>query len=153
MRRGPWRLGILFALLLGVGLGLGYTWVLFPHRATDAQPGALRADFKDQYRSVVAASRGDRQPRAGHVSLLGDANPSLNAQVQRMLAAHRTGRRSGAKLASALKGHMVTTRVARRPDSHPEVISRSSFTPTFPPPTDIAVLLPNAAVNRTQRRY
>ena len=54
MRRVPWS--ILFALLMGVGLGLGYTWVISPHPMMDAQPNALRGDFKDQYRSLIAAA-------------------------------------------------------------------------------------------------
>jgi hypothetical protein len=126
--------------------------VLFPHRATDAQPGALRADFKDQYRSVVAASYAatGNLPRAqARLSLLGDANPidSLNAQAQRMLASAQTFERADqvAALASALSkdisgdnasGAIVSTATL-------EVISSAgnTFTPTFPPPTDIAVLL------------
>ena len=44
MRRIPWS--VLFALLLGMGMGLAYTWILYLHPNTDAQPSALRADFR-----------------------------------------------------------------------------------------------------------
>jgi len=149
MRRS---LGVLFALLLGMGLGLGYTWVLFPHRVTDAQPSALRADFKDQYRSVVAASYAatGNLPRArARLSVLGDTNPidSLNAQAQRMLASAQSFERADlvAALASTLNkdtsgdnasGAIISTATL-------ELISNAgnTLTPTFPPETDIAALL------------
>jgi hypothetical protein len=58
----------------------------------DSEPGALRTDFKDQYRSVIAASfagTGNLARAQVRLSLLGDADPveALNAQAQRMLAA------------------------------------------------------------------
>jgi hypothetical protein len=87
MRRIPWN--VLLALFVGLGLGLAYAWVLSPRQVTDAQPGALRADFKDQYRSVVAAAYAatGNLPRAqARLALLGDAHAveALNAQAQRM---------------------------------------------------------------------
>ncbi len=89
MKRVPWD--ILLALLAGLGLGLVYSWAISPTRIVDAQPSALRADFKDQYRAVVAAAyhATGNLPRAqARLSLLGDANPieALNAQAQHMLA-------------------------------------------------------------------
>ena len=83
MRRIPWS--ALFALLLGVGLGLAYAWVVTPRGMTDTGPSVLRPDFKDQYRSLVAASYAatGNLPRAqARLSVLGDANPvdALNAQ-------------------------------------------------------------------------
>lgn len=96
MRRFPWD--ILFALLLGLSLGFVYSWVVSPRRFTDAGPTALRADFKDQYRSVIAAAYAatGNLPRAqARLSLLGDSNSAeaLNAQAQRMLAGSATGER------------------------------------------------------------
>jgi hypothetical protein len=80
---------LLFSLLLGAGLGLGYAWILAPRPVTTALPSALRADFKDQYRSLVAAAYAatGNLPRAeARLSLLEDADPieALNAQAQRM---------------------------------------------------------------------
>ena len=107
MRRIPWS--VLFALLLGVGMGLAYTWVLNPHPNTEAQPSALRTDFKDQYRSLIAASYAASRnlPRAqARLAVVGDANPmdALNAQAQRMRAGAQTFERADhlAALASAL---------------------------------------------------
>src|SRR5215217_2074917 len=108
MRRVRWD--ILFALLIGLGLGLAYAWVLSPHPMTDAQPRALRADFKDQYRALIAAAYAatGNLPRAqARLAILGDANPvdALNAQAQRMLASAQTFERADylAALASALE--------------------------------------------------
>jgi hypothetical protein len=94
MRRIPWN--VLLALFAGLGLGLAYAWVLSPRQITDAQPRALRADFKDQYRSLVAAAYAGTAnlPRAqARLALLGDAHSveALNAQAQRMRASSAMG--------------------------------------------------------------
>ncbi|MBL8088689.1 MAG: hypothetical protein JNJ43_00060 [Anaerolineales bacterium] len=84
-------LHIIFALLIGLGLGLAYSWFLSPVTYVDANPSILRADFKDGYRVVIAASYQSIQDLArarARLSLLGDADPigALSAQAQRMLA-------------------------------------------------------------------
>ena len=89
MRRFPWE--ILLALLIGLGLGLVYAWMLAPLKISDADPGTLRSDFKDQYRSAIAAAYAatGNLPRAqARLNLLQDPDPvtALNAQAQRMLA-------------------------------------------------------------------
>lgn len=94
MRRIPWD--IVLALLAGLGLGLAYSWVISPPRVTDAEPRALRADFKDHYRSTIAAGYAatGNLPRAqARLSLLADTDPvaALNAQAQRMLATGGSG--------------------------------------------------------------
>ncbi|WKZ35581.1 MAG: hypothetical protein QY332_18380 [Anaerolineales bacterium] len=85
-------LHLTLALLIGLGLGLVYSWFLSPVTYVDANPAILRADFKDQYRIVIAASYTSTHdlPRArARLELLGDADPTgaLSAQAQRMLAA------------------------------------------------------------------
>jgi hypothetical protein len=85
-------LHIILALLLGLGLGLIYAWMISPVTYVDASPAILRVDFKDQYRSVIAASYASTYnlPRASErLKLLGDNDPvgELSAQAQRMLAA------------------------------------------------------------------
>lgn len=94
MRRIPWD--ILLALLAGLGLGLVYSWVLSPAQIINAEPAALRADFKDQYRSVIAAAHhatGNLPRTQARLALLGDPDPieALNAQAQRMLAGGASG--------------------------------------------------------------
>lgn len=89
MKRFPWD--ILFALLIGLGLGLTYAWVFSPKQLVDSTPLTLRSDFKDQFRSAIAASFAatDNLPRAqARLALLGNENlsNSLNAQAQREIA-------------------------------------------------------------------
>lgn len=79
------------ALLIGLALGLYYAWIVSPVRVVDAIPSALRADFKDRYRAVIAAAYAANSdlPRArARLSLLGDADPyaALSAQAQRALS-------------------------------------------------------------------
>lgn len=89
MNRFPW--GAFLALLLGLGAGLAYAWVISPLQIVDAVPSALRDDFKDQYRSAIAAayaSAGNLERAKARLALLGDTNSieALNAQAQRLLA-------------------------------------------------------------------
>jgi hypothetical protein len=89
MRRFPWD--ILLALFVGIGLGLVYAWMISPLSVTNADPGTLRADFKEQYRSAIAAAyaASGNLPRARvRLQLLKDVDPvqSMNAQAQQMLA-------------------------------------------------------------------
>jgi hypothetical protein len=150
--KGAW-LGILVALLTGIGLGLGYAWVLAPRPITDAQPSALNAAFKDQYRSAIAAAfaASGNLPRArARLAVLEDADPvnALNAQAQRMLASAQTFERADqvAALASALEAGAS----AGNPDGLPfqtptraiAIEAGETFTPTSPPePSDVPVLL------------
>jgi len=89
MRRFPW--GILFALLIGLGAGLAYAWIIAPQNISNSNPDTLRADFKDQFRVAIAASYAatGNLPRAqARLALLGDDNlaEALSAQAQREIA-------------------------------------------------------------------
>jgi len=89
MRRIPFD--IIITLLLGLGLGLAYSWLFSPLHVVDASPIALRADFKDAYRSAIAASYGATNNLAraqARLALLGDPNSldALNSQAQRLIA-------------------------------------------------------------------
>lgn len=80
----------LLALLLGLGFGLAYSWMISPVTYVDANPAILRGDFKDQYRVVIAASYASSQDLArarARLQLLGDRDPvgELSAQAQRMV--------------------------------------------------------------------
>lgn len=88
MKRTPWD--ILLALLAGLGMGLVYSWMISPLRVTDADPTALRADFKEDIRSAIAAAyaaTGDLARAQARLATLKDPDPveALNAQAQRML--------------------------------------------------------------------
>jgi len=85
-------LHLLFALLAGLGLGLAYSWLIAPTQYTDATPSILRADFKADYRAVVAAayaSNHDLARARARLAELKDPDPvqALSAQAQQMLAA------------------------------------------------------------------
>jgi len=107
-RRFPWD--ILLALILGIALGLTYSWMLSPVQVIDSAPEALRADFKDQYRAAIAASyasNGDLTRAQSRLALLKDADvyQALSAQAQQLLAAGQTREsQQVAQLASALQG-------------------------------------------------
>lgn len=149
MKRIPWD--ILLALLVGIGLGLVYSWIISPTRIVDAQPSALRADFKDQYRSLIAAAYNatDNLPRArARLSLLGDSDPveALNAQAQRMQAGGVNGEQfehpdQVAALALALSGDQSDT-LLETPTVEIANNSGDLSTATLPPPPpDVPIVL------------
>lgn len=139
MRRIPWD--VLIALLLGLGLGLAYSWLISPLRVTDADPTMLRADFKDFYRSTVASSFAatGNLPRAqARLSLLKDPDivEALNSQAQRMIA---RGEFTQADQLAALAMTIVNDNVlAIIPTATSENQSESATETamTFPPPPE-----------------
>ena len=151
MRRIPW--GILLALLAGLGLGLVYAWTISPARVIDAEPVALRADFKDHYRSAIAAAyaaTGDIARAQARLLLLGDSDSieALNAQAQRMLASGQSFDEADqvAALAFALDqtavGVPTVIPTTQRTDNTPDavntaniVVTINAVTSTFPPST------------------
>jgi hypothetical protein len=75
-RRGPWYL--ITGIILGVALGLVYAWLVSPIAYVDTPPVSLRADYKDQYRTLIAlayASNGDLGRARARLALLGDPDP------------------------------------------------------------------------------
>jgi hypothetical protein len=94
MKRFPWD--ILLALLLGLGFGVVYSWLIAPQGTTNTKPTILRADFKDAYRSAIAAAFAatGNLPRAqARLELLGDSDSAsaLDSQAQRMIASGTGG--------------------------------------------------------------
>ncbi len=131
--------GIFLALLFGLGLGLAYTWLIAPLRIVDADPVALRTDFKDHYRSAIASSYAatGNLPRAqARLSLLGDVNSiaALNSQAQRLIASGEfTQADQIVALAVALEDGAVLVSVST-PTLETEVASLNTSTATLPPP-------------------
>jgi hypothetical protein len=87
--RGNWY--ILTGLLLGLIMGLIFTWVVSPVKEIDTHPNLLREDYKDIYRTLIARAyqANNNLPRAeARLALIGDEEPSLAlaAQAQRYLA-------------------------------------------------------------------
>ena len=91
-KRGNWYL--LTGLILGVALGLVYSWVVAPVEYVDAPPYALRSDFKDQYRTLIAVAylyNGDLERAVYRLGALQDADitRTLAMQAQQALAEGR----------------------------------------------------------------
>jgi len=91
--RGPWYL--LTGLILGIGLGLLYAWVLMPAPYENTNPESLQAEYKDEYRVLIAsafASTGDLVRARARLELLGDRDiyQSLFDQAQRASAGDAT---------------------------------------------------------------
>jgi len=87
--RGNWYL--LTAFLLGLSLGLIYAWLISPIAEVDTHPSALREDYQDIYRALIARAyqANSNLPRAkARLELLDDESPALAlaAQAQRFLA-------------------------------------------------------------------
>jgi hypothetical protein len=81
--------------------------VISPLQIVDAEPTTLRADFKDQYRSAIAAAYAatGNLPRAqARLALLGDSDSveALNAQAQRMSASGQSFEQADQVVALAL---------------------------------------------------
>jgi len=130
-RRFAWEW--LITLILGFGLGLAYAWVFSPVKYVDAEPLALRDNFKDHFRSAIAAafaSNGDLERARARLTLLGDPNPAqaLAAQAQRMLAAGEAFEavQQVAMLASTLQGGVVVNPPTAIPTDRQEPAGQSS---------------------------
>ena len=134
----------MLALIIGIGLGLTYAWVISPVKYVDAAPLVLRDDFKDHFRAAVAAayaSTGDLERARARLTLLGDPNPSqvLTAQAQRMLAAGESSEsvQQVAMLAAALQGETVANPPTPIPTNSPEPLGQPINTPTSTPEADL----------------
>jgi len=145
MRRIPWD--VLLALLAGLGLGLVYSWMISPLRVVDAKPIVLRADFKDAYRSAIAAAyaaTGNMIRAQARLTLLEDANSveALNAQAQRMLASGDSFQQADqlAALALALNddSQSIPTTVPETKIVNDIQVTSTATNP--PPPPDIPIL-------------
>jgi hypothetical protein len=87
-KRGPWYL--ITGLVLGIITGVLVAWFV-PVKFTNTSPAALRADFKDQYRAMIASAylaSGDLIRAKSRLALLQDEDPyrTLAEQAQRSLA-------------------------------------------------------------------
>ena len=94
-KRGSWYL--LTGLILGVALGLGYAWLLDPVEYVNAPPSALRQDYKEQYRTLIAVAylyNGDLGRAISRLETLNDEDitRTLAMQAQQALAEGRPER-------------------------------------------------------------
>jgi hypothetical protein len=88
-QRGNWYL--LTGLVIGLVLGVLYSWVISPVKYVDTDPSSLAPAFKDEYRQVIALAyhaNGNLERARERLSLIdtGDVVQALAAQAQRMVA-------------------------------------------------------------------
>lgn len=153
-RRGPWYL--LTGVLLGVALGLVYAWLISPVSYEDTPPIALRADYKDQYRTLIAlayASNGDLGRARARLSLLGPGEPGPLVANQALRAAAE-GRPPSEVQALALLAEVLGSPVeivaptaSPSPTARPSSTSSPAPTPAFTstPPESPPEASPEAA--------
>ncbi len=141
-RKGSWYL--LTGAVLGVAMGLIYSWVISPVKYVDAPPYALRADYKEEYRALVAAAymySGDLVRARDRLKQLKDDNPAQNVamQAQRALAAgHPEAEvRALSLLATALSQGVTPT--SSDPSSTLESTSSPDAAGSFPNPVGMGV--------------
>jgi len=131
--RGNWYL--LTAIILGMGLGLIYSWVISPTVLKETHPHILRSDYKDVYRSLIASAfqaNGDLPRARARLALLKDEDAAyvLAAQAQWILAegGDYEKARALANLSAALLGN-VQAADSPTPSAIPPIL-----TSTPPPP-------------------
>lgn len=88
-KRGGWYL--LLGLVLGVILGLAYTWVVNPVIYETTAPSMLSDAHKETYRTMIAqvyAATGNLERASLRLEVLEDDDPvyALGSQAQRVLA-------------------------------------------------------------------
>ena len=87
--RGNWYL--LTGVVLGIILGILFTWVISPVEYVDTAPESLKDEFKAQYRVLIASAyvaNGDLVRAKARLELLGEADIYMIVaeQAQQMLA-------------------------------------------------------------------
>jgi hypothetical protein len=138
-KRGPWYL--LTGLAIGIAMGLLYAWVFQPVKYVDTVPGSLRADFKDQYRALIAAAylgNGDLLRARARLDLLKDENMfrALSEQAQRTLAQQGPD-------ADARALGLLAIALGQAPPGPAIAITQQRLTPLAQPTRTDSALLPS----------
>jgi hypothetical protein len=133
-------------LVIGLAIGLYYSWVINPVEYVDTAPTSLREDFKSDYMALIAAAydaTGDLVRAQARLALFLDPNPAITLSqiAQQRLAAGRpqSETRALAQLAADLGGRptsmpatsvgsILTTASPTEPTRTPRVTPK-------PPPT------------------
>ena len=145
-QRGSWYL--LTGLLIGLALGLLYTWVISPVQFTDTAPSSLRSEFKDAYRSLIAQAYladNDIGRARSRLDLLKDSRPSyeLGAQAQRILA-------QGGSQAEARALAQLSTDLERQPITPTTSNPAGSAGTATPAGTQTPAVVPSATLDESQ---
>lgn len=131
-RRPP--IYLITGLIIGVALGILYAWILVPVETIETHPQDLRADFKEDYRVLIARayqSNYDLDRAIARLALLGDNDPARVLAVQAQLTLGEAGQEDAARalglLAAALQGEIQSTPAASEENASPT--STSNTTP------------------------
>jgi hypothetical protein len=119
-------------------LGLLYAWVWAPVEQIDTFPSSLRADFKDEYRALVArayVADGDLGRAQARLALLGDDDPARAVSLQAQLTLGEGGSDSLARalgiLAADLESGSSSDPEIPSSATAPGVTVTPSLTPTL----------------------
>jgi hypothetical protein len=105
--RSPFYL--LTGLVIGIVLGVLYSWLWIPAEALEAHPADLRDDFKDAYRELIArayTSNSDLGRAEARLALLGDSDPARELAVQAQLSLGQEGASDAARALGILAAHL-----------------------------------------------
>lgn len=142
----------LLTLLIGLGVGLAYSWLIAPVEYVDASPIILREDFKDQYRIVIAASYASSHDLArarARLELLSNTDPfgELNAQTQRTVGSSESAKNVQllAQLATDLQKGIVSIPLTSTPFATKTEMAIATF-PTIGTPSTKSIVAQTATV-------
>ena len=153
--RGP--LYLITGLILGLVMGLGYAWLIQPMQYTETSPVSLRADFKGNYRTLIAlayASNGDLVRARARLELLQDENVTqlLTEQAQRKLAdgSPQNEARALSLLAVALGRVPPTVALQSTPELSMTPGSESTIIPEVTPSNSPAAAEQDSSIDTTE---
>ncbi len=129
------NLYLLTGLLIGLGLGLLYAWVISPVKYVDTSPASLRADFKDGYRAIIASAylaSGNIERAQSRLALLGDPDP-----VQALVDQAQKARSQGDPNKSAYALSLLAEALQQPPTIPP------TLTPILPTQTPQVIVTPS----------
>lgn len=125
--RGP--LYLVTGMILGVILGLVYGWMISPVDFVDTPPAALRSDYKDAYRIIVAsayAASGDLERAKARLQLLGDDDPAAVLVLKAQQAISEDAPFEDAQNLAKLAAEIAPTAASETPSA--EVVSTTTGT-------------------------
>ena len=149
--RGPWYL--ITGFVLGAVFGLAYTWVVDPVEYVDTAPGSMRADFKDEYRALIASAfvaSGDLARAEARLALLGDTDVArvLTEQAQLAMAKGQSPEDAQALGLLSIAVGQGLTPVAASPHPSDTALASETTAPTMSP-SETATILPTITPTST----
>jgi hypothetical protein len=150
--RGSWYL--LTGLVIGIILGLLYSWIISPTEYIDTTPDTLRTDHKDSYRLTIALayrSTGDLARAQARLNLLGDEDSALALAEQAQRHRAEGGSAENAQALADLAAVLGQAPLAFTASPFPtETSAQPSETPTLTlSPTATETLTPEFTATAT----